>query len=192
MRLGDSVSGLGRAKPKPNPHREGPLDSVLQDVIKKYPVMAKAPWKIGPGEKKGPKDGPIEFFHPEEGRSPHPGKAYLEVRDPNIKGDALKRMVFGDMLHMLPDIDPTFARVREAFKQTMTPEQKRTDIEAYQYYVTEKGETRPFEDWFEYTRLDAHLRGYLAPDERNEWKDAFTPQQKKLLGALQKHLEKKQ
>ena len=166
------------------------MEDILQEIYKEYPQLGQYPFEVIDSRgKKSPYGGMIEFYPPDELYNPIPGKPTLEVFDEGLKGESLKKAIFGDMLHYLPDVDPQFALVREELINSLTPEQLDIDKKAYERAVKEYGETRPFEDWFNINRKDAYLRGYLAPDSRDEWKDAYTPQQTGILDFLQQYLK---
>lgn len=127
-------------------------------------------------------EGYLEFFPPDELFNPEPGKPVIEVYDTG--GHDLETMMLGDMLHYLPAIDPKFAEYRDRFRESITPEQEAVDRRAYE----RMGDKRPYDKWFDVSRLDAYLRGFLAPDKNNEWADAYTPEQRELLGEMERHL----
>ena len=91
----------------------------------------------------------------------------------------------GDMLHYLPAVDPEFSELREKFRDSLTREQKTTDKRAWE----ESGDNRSLEAWFEATRLDAYIRGLLYPDEKNDWKDVYTGDQRKIGIEMRSHVE---
>ena len=55
----------------------------------------------------------------------------------------------------------------------------------------ERGERRTFAEWFDRSRLDAYIRGALAPDKNAEWLKGgvYTPEQQRLLGRMNQYLE---
>jgi len=172
------------------PSRLNPPDvtSALNSIYSEYPALKD--WGVDVIDSRGEagKDGYLEFYHPDESRSPNPGKPTVELFSPELKGNFLSSAIFGDMLHYAPDVNPEFARLREGFRSTLTPEQKAIDRRAYERARQEYGEDRPFDDWFDISRLDAYIRGYLAPDPNNEWADAYTPEQRELLERMRTSL----
>ena len=140
--------------------------------------------------------GRLEFYPPDERDNPVQGKPTIEIFDPYLGGKHLEQAVFGDMLHYMPEVDPAFAHLRDEFAGTLTDEQKSVDEDAYSRGVIRAdldephGERRTFEDWFNRSRLAAYIRGYLAPDERDEWRDVYTEKQKKLLDRMEALLRK--
>ena len=167
------------------------MNEILQEIYKEYPQLGQYPFEVIDSRgKKSPHGGVIEFYPPDELYNPLPGKPTLAVFDENLKGEALKKAIFGDMLHYLPEVDPQFAAGRDSVIKSLTPEQLAVDKRAYDTAVKSYGEKRPFADWFAVNRQDAYLRGYLAPDSRDEWKDAYTPAQTDILKGLQQYLKK--
>lgn len=128
--------------------------------------------------------GSIEFYPPDELYNPAPGNATIEVFDPGLQGEALERAVFGDMLHYMPMANEEFSNLRDKFADTITDEQSAIDKRAYKRSQDMFGENRPYQDWFDISRLDAYIRGYLAPDDRNEWAEVYTPEQIKILDQM--------
>jgi hypothetical protein len=51
------------------------------------------------------------------------------------------------------------------------------------------GEQRPFDDWMQQSRGDAYIRGKLAPDANDDWRDVYTPEQQKTLADMFLHLK---
>ena len=162
-------------------------ERALLQVLKQYPVLAQSPWGIFPKTDQVRK-GQLEFFHPDEPSSPAPGIPSIEIYNPDLKGDYLESAIFGDMLHYAPEISPEFANLKKEFLDSRTREQHMVDNIAY-HASKYRGEKRPFDWWFDVSRGDAHIRGLLAPDERNEWARSYTPKQreigKKMKGLLQ-------
>lgn len=123
-----------------------------------------------------------EFFHPDEPASPHPGYPAVEIYDDSKA--PVRNMLFGDMLHYLPQVDPKFSALREEYRASMTPEQRSLDRRVYE----NSGDPRSYDDWMDYSRLDAHLRGYLSPDSDNEWSDSYSNEQVFILDRMMDYL----
>lgn len=161
-----------------------PSNSILESVFGKYPKLKGLGFEIiDSRDKKSPHGGKLEFYHPRESRSPNPGKPTIELFE-GVRGENLPVAVFGDMLHYLPEVMPEFSQKRQDFEKTITEDQRAVDRKAYERAVLEHGESRSFEDWFELNRLDAYIRGFLAPDKANEWKNVYTPEQTQILNEM--------
>ena len=125
----------------------------------------------------------------------------------------LQRRILGDMLHDLPQTDEKFNSMREEFKTSMTPRQKDLDRRVYKEATMPEGsvvnsdlepsyggkklkhaygEDRSYEDWHDRSRLDAHIRGSIAPDENNEWKDFYTDKQKEIIDNMVRYLKEEE
>jgi hypothetical protein len=165
--------------------------AALSSIQQRYPALRGYDWAVVDSRGKPSKyGGGIEFYSPDEPESPQPGRPTIEVFDADLKGKALETAIMGDMLHHLPSVDQTFAGMREQLRSTLTPEQLAIDQKAYEKSKAEYGEDRPFEDWMHISRLDAYVRGRLAPDKNDEWKDAYTPEQKTLIDGMGEYLKK--
>ena len=165
---------------------------ILKSIYSQYPSMRKYNFNVidsrstGLKHKRNIGGGKLEFYPPDELYNPNPGKPTIEIFDPNLKGQFLNRAVFGDMLHYIPKVNKNFNNLREKFKASLTPQQKDVDKRAYKYSQQKFGEKRSFDKWNEMTRIDAYIRGYLAPDERDEWRKSgtYTEEQKNILNEM--------
>lgn len=163
------------------------MDDILQSIYGKYPALAGYDFAaIDSRGKPSKHGGQIEFYSPDELYNPIPGRPTVEVFNKDLQGDMLERAMFGDMLHHLPDADETFRGYREKFRTTLTPEQQAVDRVAY----SKSGDKRDFDKWMDISRLDSYLRGFLAPDANNEWRDTYTDEQKAILGEIDGYLRK--
>ncbi len=166
------------------------MDNQLRRIINKYPGLAGYDWQIIDSRRTKPnRERQLEFYAPDERYNPRPLKPTIEIFNPDLQGETLDTAVIGDMLHYLPMVDRNFASLREAFRQTLTSEQLAVDRNAYRRAVQKHGENRPFNDWFERSRLDAYLRGYLTPDEQDNWRGVYTPEQVAILEMMKDNLK---
>jgi hypothetical protein len=166
-------------------------DPQVRKITNEYPALAGQDWQIVDSRQTAPNTKrQLEFYPPTERYNPHPFRPTVEIFNPNLRGEYLDRAIMGDMLHYMPEVDPKFDSLREAFRQTLEPWQLDIDRDAYQR--RDKNDQRSFEKWFEQSRLDAYLRGYLAPDKDNNWADAYTPRQKEILEMIKGHLKSAQ
>ena len=125
----------------------------------------------------------------------------------------LQRRLLGDMLHNLPETDEKFSEMKQGFIKSMTPKQIALDKKVYKEATMPEGsvvnsdlepsyggrklkhaygEDRSYEDWFDRSRSDAHIRGYIAADENDEWKDAYTDEQKIILDNIIRYLKEEE
>lgn len=163
------------------------LHSALNNIISQYPKLRANYNLIDSRSQANRGRGQLEFYPPDEAYNPRPGNPTLEVFNPDLKGERLQSAIFGDLLHHAKNIVPGWEPLRQMFMRTITPQQNAIDQRAYAE-AKNSGEHRSFEDWFTGPRLDAYIRGYLAPDQANEWANTYTPQQKQILEYMRQTL----
>ena len=167
------------------------IDGALKSVLEKYPKLQGYDWAVVDSRGKASKyGGSIEFYSPDESESPVPGKPTIEVFDKNLTGPSLEKALFGDMLHHLPSVDPQFEGMRQKLNSSLTDDQKNVDQRSYDKAKATHGEDRPFEDWMNQSRLDAYVRGKLAPDAENQWADVYTKDQSEILQQMEDYLKR--
>lgn len=139
--------------------------------------------------------GAVEFFGPNEPDNPTPGIPTIAILDKErFEGGfgegGRKAAILGEKLHFLPEVDDTFAGMRREFERSLTKEQIDFEEQFYQKLVDSGKEDRSFEDWFEISRLDAYIRGFVAPDKKDEWRKqgVYTAKQKKLLSKIKAYV----
>jgi hypothetical protein len=160
----------------------------LQDALSGTQLQWGDPAKSGGNQ--------LESYPADESDNPNPGQRTIEVYKGSLQGDRLVNAVAGDLLHHLGSVDrvtgqpvdPTWHGMKQAFIDTLTPQQMKVDLQAYKQDQAQ-GETRTIDDWMQNSRSDAYLRGYLTPDENNEWKDVYTPNQKQMLDGMRQYLK---
>lgn len=169
--------------------RQDPMEAVLGGITQKYPGLAAQPWAVVDSRGQRAKfGGGLEFYPPEDNKNPRPGKATVEVFDPSLQGDALEAAIFGDMLHHMPSADMYYGKMRSDLQSSLSPEQLAIDRKEFERAKKEDGEDRSFDDWMSGSRLDAYIRGKIAPDETDDWRTAYTPGQEKILADMLKYL----
>jgi hypothetical protein len=175
----------------PESKEQQALETARLEAIRQYPKLEGLGFQAGFDPDRS---GKVEFYPPGEGGSPQdprPEQApmdtpYISVRQPKYINP---NVYFGEALHYLPKVDPYFSRLREAFRESLTPEQLEQSRKRYNWYAQNHGESRPYDKWFEISDLDAFIRGYLAPDERNEWAGSYTPKQEMLMNSMKSYLK---
>lgn len=140
----------------------------------------------------------------------------IEIYDGvDTTNESLPQVIVGDMLHHLGQeeyaeteedgvlawkptgayvekrgIAPRFQGLLEKLVETQTASQRERD---YQHYLREKeaGEDRSYDDWWRGSSRDAFVRGYLAPDNRDERRrfDDYTKEQRKILEEMKRLLQ---
>ena len=163
----------------------------LNNIYTKYPRLKKyindveirqnlnPNWEYGMGQ--------LEFFPRGETYSPNPDKTVIEIYNPNLKGEWLEQAIFGDMLHGLPNKDPEFTELRNQFKDSLTGDQMKIAVDMYERQEsTSEHPPREFDKAFDVSILDGFVRGYIAPDEHDEWRQSnfYTDEQKGILNNM--------
>ncbi len=148
---------------------------------------------------KGQEKDFLEFYPPWEADNPTPGKIHLQVYDKSLKGQQLQDMIAADTLHYLGSVDPrsgnpvdgNWYTMKRDFLRSMTPKQKKMNVDAYQQEARE-GETRQFDQWMQESRIDAYLRGGIFPSVNPEWQrpGTFTRSQADLLNRMKSYIQR--
>lgn len=105
----------------------------------------------------------MEYYPPDEGHNPNPGKPTIEVFDKKTNSKDMLGEVFS---HLLPATDPEFRKARADFISGLDKNQREIltgDYEAFvKSGVSEKGREPTFEQWLSTVGGDAFFRGYVA------------------------------
>jgi len=145
-------------------------------------------------------DRQLESYPPSEDYNPIPGKATTELYNQSVPMPYVQNLIAGDMLHHVGAIDdttgepvsPTYQALKQAFLATITPEQKKVDQRAYQQQAPlYGGNPPPFDQWMQTSRGDEYIMGLLSPDQADNWKNFYTPQQRQVGGLLNQYLQGK-
>ncbi len=195
------MAGLDR-NPRYSPAaQEEEMGKALESVYEEWPALSNLGFAVVDSRDVGlshPRNiggGHLEFYPPDEHFNPNPGVPTIEVFDPKGTGKRLRGWLFGDMLHHAPEMLPRFGRLREAYRHTITAEQQEADRRAYQRAQSRHGEERSYGDWYEMSRLDAHIRGYVAgqwtqPNKDGEGAWPYTDQQRMILEEMKGELKR--
>ncbi|OFX03555.1 MAG: hypothetical protein A3E78_16665 [Alphaproteobacteria bacterium RIFCSPHIGHO2_12_FULL_63_12] len=173
------------------------LDALLASIQEQYPPLASQKLSIRRGLKD--RSGRLLEFYPEwESWNPNPGTHTIEVREPGLRGRVLEESVAGDALHLLgavdprtgQPVDPVWRTMKDAFAASMSPRNMEREQIAYQTRQKRGEETRPFQDYFENSRLDAYIRAGIFPMVNPDWQKpgVFTLEQKTLLERMREYL----
>ncbi len=175
---------------------------LLSDVYANNRGLARHKDMFNVTQKQVAPDDPrqLEYYPPWESWNPTPGKATLELYNTKESPEVTKNLIAGDMMHYLGSTDPrtnqppdpTFHSLKQKFMGTLTPEQMAIDRRAYAREAPMYENPPSFEDWMQFNRGDAYLRGYLTPDANDEWRRSgtYTPEQIQILEALQQYLRR--
>ena len=170
---------------------------LLSQLQQQYPAFARQRVTVtqGPGEyysETAPLGEPFPY-------NPTPSTHNITIYP---MGQALpeadkQQLIGGEMLHILgaknprteEPFDPGWYAQKQAFLNTMTPQQLTTDRFAYGARPPE--DKRTFADWMDNSREDAYLRAGLFPMQTGmdpAWLETFTPEQRALLDSMQQYL----
>ena len=170
-------------------------NEIVQNIYSKYPRLEQlgdieiifSPEKYEEGK------GQLEFYHKGEDLSPDPSKTIIEIFNPDLKDEWLEKAIVGDMLHGLPGKDLEFTDLRNEFKESLNDQQQQQALKMWKNQeAREDHPPRSFEKAFDVSILDAFIRGYVMPDENNEWRNFYTDDQKQILEEMKGLLEQPQ
>lgn len=179
---------------QPQPSADDLGSQIVPDVEAQYPALTGSQLQVIDSRKKGMTDNrQLEYYPADEDWNPLKGRPTIEVFNPDIQGRGFTDAVAADMLHGLPQRDPTWQAYREQFASSLTPRQQAVDRRAYEE-DRQAGEARSFPEWMKANRLDAYLRGYLFPDKTDAWRKggAYTMEQGSLLERMRAYLKGQQ
>ncbi len=187
---------------------ERALNEIIQGILGQNKALAKiynpantsiilaSPERVQANQMYGGGGG-LEFWRPEESgpdNFPHPsaGKYAFEIYDPELMldPDALRRAVYGDMLHGMVK-DPVFSGMRDEFIGDYTPQSRNL----FERKMRERAGERNQEN----TRNsihDSYIRGYLSPDKNDEWRKdhertrtVWSPKQIEIMERMRRYLQ---
>ena len=158
-----------------------PLSQTDKDAItQQFP--AYAPYLdqvvIHPMEKGESPEDWSETYVPWESKNPAPGKLTMEPYAKTTP-DEYRHMVTGEMLHYIggvnpqtgQPINPEYQNLKQAVAAAAPPGLKKMDQDSYRE-AQRKGDKRSFEDWYNQSRLDETIMGYVNPDKQDNWRKA--------------------
>jgi len=159
------------------------VSDIVNSIKLEYPIFKDI--EVSDKRNKGMSDNrQLEYYSKEDSPT---GKERVDIFNPNLQGKELKNAIFGDMLHSAPSKSKEYANKKLQLINSRTPEQIEIDKDAYDI-AKKQGEKRPFDKWFETSRSDAFIRGYLA----NQWEDTYyTEEQKELMNNMVQSLKNK-
>lgn len=204
MRMPISSVGLGLSAGSGGPSilqsvadKQASPEDIAALVKQKYRAIEPYDLHVIDSRDKGISQGrKLEFYPPDESDNPVPGKLTVQVFDPSFKGDDLINMIAADFLHHLGKNDPHLIKLRNRFQESLTAEQHKIDKRAYEEAKVGKyggePEKRPYDEWFNVSRLDQYLGSMFLPKDspdRADWMGMMTPQQTRILAEIQHYME---
>ena len=195
------VAMLGKQVEDPSKNNLGWKRGMISEITQEHPRLGKYDWQVIDGDpSRNVGGGYLEFYSPDDKDNPFQGKPTIEVypSTSRLPRKELKQMIYGDMLHYLPQVDPSWNKLRGDLANSFTDKQNKINRMAYQRElarnlkhgkpwslpVREGGQMRPYSEFMDMNRLDAWARGALAPDKYNEWAGMYTPDQMKIIGDM--------
>lgn len=180
------------------PAPPNPYQPYVQAVAKAFPKLGAVADQFEVRSGTAKHGGQLEFYPPWEQYNPVPGKATIEIYNKGLKGEYLASALAGEMLHHLGSVDPrsgapvdpVFRRMKEAFSSTFTESQTQEDLAAFESQRKQFNPDVTFEDFRDWSRTDAYIRGYIFPDERDEWRKSgvYTKEQKFILDLMKDYI----
>ena len=136
---------------------------------------------------------------------PKPNTNVIQLR-PSSRDFSEKRMkslISGELIHFLGGTDdqgaptnPKFKKFKDAYIQSLTPEQLAFHRRSYDEVAVPSGEQRPFNQWMEHSRIDQFIGAYLFPSDEHlaagfNTDADFNPEQKKIMDRASQFLRGK-
>lgn len=171
----------------------------MDKLFNAYAALNRHKDKFAVIQSPDPGDGrQLEYYPPWETDNPVPDKATVELYRQQMAPGIMQNLVAGDMMHYLGSTDPrtnqpvdqTFNALKQQFLGTMTPEQQAVNQQAYDSEKKFYPNPPSMDDWMQFNRGDAFIRGYLTPDEHDEWRKqgVYTEEQKQQLEKLRQYI----
>ena len=193
---------LGRPSwglPTDEGERELQVSDAIETVYRTYPTLREYGIQVRDLRDED-SYGQLEFFGmnesgPPKNLRPETDRAdegfYAGKWNPTIElysgvvGQDLPKALYGDILHHLADPDetrgvaPAYRSLVEDFEKSLTEEQRDINTWVYNEHEATRERPRSYDDWWKWSGRDALVRGYLAPDARDELRrqDFYTDEQ---------------
>lgn len=156
------------------------LNQVTQNVSTRFPKYAKylSSVVISPSKNSKNDDRQVETYAPWESENPHPGKITIQpFKKELLTTEGLSNTVASELLHHIggvnpntgKPVDPEYYSLKQQVGLARSPKQKEIDEKEYQQ-AQKQGDKRSFNDWFNNSRLDEYIMGYVTPDKTDEWR----------------------
>jgi len=177
----------GQLQPSATPAPEATPDPYAQAVVE---AQSRYPWlkTLGVPIKLTTGKGPFmsESYPPHDDHNPYPGNFTVQLRNPKLVDNpeqwpaALGR----EGMDYMARFNPTYQNYAKQFRHLMTPPQLKMARNRYE----KEGDRRSFEDYLKGAELQEFIGGYIF--DMGDWRKnaGYTPEQKKLLDGLSKHM----
>jgi hypothetical protein len=159
------------------------FEPLLSEIYDEMPILGRYDFAVGSVAEESEYGGSIEFLSKDEPSNPT-GKPFVELyaNAPTERGE-LKKLIWGDMLHHLSDVDPYWKSLRNEYMKDRPASVKAMDKRVYEG----SGDTRSEEKWMDISRSDAHIRAGLQ--DYSNWRDVpRTAKQEDILNRMNLYL----
>ena len=159
------------------------FEPLLSEIYDEMPILGRYDFAVGSVAEESEYGGSIEFLSKDEPSNPT-GKPFVELyaNAPTERGE-LKKLIWGDMLHHLSDVDPYWKSLRNEYMKDRPASVKAMDKRVYEG----SGDTRSEEKWMDISRSDAHIRAGLQG--YSNWKNVpRTEKQEDILNKMDRYL----
>jgi hypothetical protein len=177
------------------------LMSLTDEIKQNYPALGRVPFSVRYGKGEGYAETyPAWESGSHDDPNPTPGHHAIQIRRKDLSREDLSTLIAGESLHWMGGIDPRtgqavdpeFRKFKDQFINSLTSEQLAFERMQYQSNDPRHGvQGRTFGDWFEQSRADAYLRGYLFPVGGENWREqgVYTSEQETLLEQARTYLK---
>jgi hypothetical protein len=175
---------------KPNPYA-----AAQQEALDKYPFLQRlgAPIVLTQGE--GPFES--ESYMPQSSDNPQPGNYTVQLRNKDLINDPSRwsGILGREGLDWVARQDPVYQSAAQAFKDSMSDEQRKTSRTRYDRLQKDFGDVGTFDDFLKESEIQEYMGGYLFSDVIPGWtgekgKGQYTPEQERMMDSLKDYLMK--
>lgn len=179
-------SGTPPATPTPAP-------DVIAQARQQWPILNNPNLHFLYTPRSDPNLGYLETFPPgERGSTGEPRPSQFPINQYGIqvfRPDTQPVNVLGDaVVHMMRFTDPTIQRYYSEFEKSLTPQQQAILRRQYAYHVTNNGEKRPYQQWYDQSGLTQLFGGYVFGGTKKWPQQWYTPDQLKMFDSMMRYL----
>ena len=189
------LSGLTQPRPSVAPMGVGtpdPYTTAIQRAKLQYPWMKRFGNIV---LTQGTGAGESESYMPTAEDNPKPGNYTVQLRKAAKNQSYWPALLGRESIDWLARSDPRYQAARDAFVQSMSPDQLRLSRRAYERDKKDfpGGVSNNFNDWLRDVQAQEYMGAYLVPESAPGWtgpkgEGQYTPEQIKLLDGLKTYL----
>jgi hypothetical protein len=175
---------------KPNPYA-----AAQQEALDKYPFLQRLGAPIVLTQGKGPFES--ESYMPQSSDNPQPGNYTVQLRNKDLINDPSRwsGILGREGLDWVARQDPVYQSAAQAFKDSMSDEQRKTSRARYDRLQKTFGDMGTFDDFLKDSEIQEYMGGYLFSDVIPGWtgekgKGQYTPEQERMMDSLKDYLMK--